>query len=175
MECYFFFFKQKTAYEIKECDWSSDVCSSDLASIALVLLIGYALVLLIFRTRPNRNAGLSFALSLGLGFGFLAEYCLLSLMLTRHMDFTFAYVASVLAAGWILYEKKRARSLNLLRLVPFGGVLRGKGHQKSPASQKVMAGAAAIIVAIIVFIVAFNLLARPMYHYDSRAIWGLKA
>ena len=28
---FFFFFKQKTAYEIKECDWSSDVCSSDLA------------------------------------------------------------------------------------------------------------------------------------------------
>ena len=27
----FFFFKQKTAYEIYQCDWSSDVCSSDLA------------------------------------------------------------------------------------------------------------------------------------------------
>ena len=27
----FFFFKQKTAYEVKECDWSSDVCSSDLS------------------------------------------------------------------------------------------------------------------------------------------------
>ena len=25
-----FFFKQKTAYEIDHCDWSSDVCSSDL-------------------------------------------------------------------------------------------------------------------------------------------------
>jgi len=25
-----FFFKQKTAYEIVDCDWSSDVCSSDL-------------------------------------------------------------------------------------------------------------------------------------------------
>src|SRR5210317_478148 len=25
-----FFFKQKTAYELSECDWSSDVCSSDL-------------------------------------------------------------------------------------------------------------------------------------------------
>src|SRR6056300_821444 len=24
------FFKQKTAYEFSECDWSSDVCSSDL-------------------------------------------------------------------------------------------------------------------------------------------------
>src|SRR5216117_149745 len=28
--CYFFFFKQKTAYEIRKGDWSSDVCSSDL-------------------------------------------------------------------------------------------------------------------------------------------------
>ena len=26
----FFFFKPKTAYEIYQCDWSSDVCSSDL-------------------------------------------------------------------------------------------------------------------------------------------------
>ena len=31
----FFFFKQKTAYELKECDWSSDVCSSDLLNIFL--------------------------------------------------------------------------------------------------------------------------------------------
>src|SRR5213595_4193773 len=30
MACFFFFFKQKTAYEITEGDWSSDVCSSDL-------------------------------------------------------------------------------------------------------------------------------------------------
>ena len=30
-----FFFKQKTAYEIKECDWSSDVCSSDLIPSSL--------------------------------------------------------------------------------------------------------------------------------------------
>src|SRR5881397_85273 len=28
--CLFFFFKQKTAYEMAQCDWSSDVCSSDL-------------------------------------------------------------------------------------------------------------------------------------------------
>src|SRR6059036_2600243 len=28
--CFFFFFKQKTAYEITYGDWSSDVCSSDL-------------------------------------------------------------------------------------------------------------------------------------------------
>src|SRR3546814_2710066 len=44
-----FFFKQKTAYEMRISDWSSDVCSSDLAVlmpiyllIALVLLSGGA-------------------------------------------------------------------------------------------------------------------------------------
>src|SRR3546814_2302271 len=30
--CVFFFFKQKTAYEMRISDWSSDVCSSDLFS-----------------------------------------------------------------------------------------------------------------------------------------------
>src|SRR3546814_4745063 len=30
--CVFFFFKQKTAYEMRISDWSSDVCSSDLIS-----------------------------------------------------------------------------------------------------------------------------------------------
>src|SRR3546814_9858132 len=32
--CFFFFFKQKTAYEMRISDWSSDVCSSDLMSCA---------------------------------------------------------------------------------------------------------------------------------------------
>src|SRR3546814_9811155 len=32
---YFFFFKQKTAYEMRISDWSSDVCSSDLPSLLI--------------------------------------------------------------------------------------------------------------------------------------------
>src|SRR3546814_4213315 len=32
MKCSFFFFKQKTAYEMRISDWSSDVCSSDLVA-----------------------------------------------------------------------------------------------------------------------------------------------
>src|SRR3546814_3196934 len=32
---FFFFFKHKTAYELRISDWSSDVCSSDLDAIAL--------------------------------------------------------------------------------------------------------------------------------------------
>src|SRR3546814_1136362 len=31
---FFFFFKQKTAYEMRISDWSSDVCSSDLMQVA---------------------------------------------------------------------------------------------------------------------------------------------
>ena len=43
----FFFFKQKTAYEFVDCDWSSDVCSSDLLKAAfrvLTLKLGRAKV-----------------------------------------------------------------------------------------------------------------------------------
>src|SRR3546814_8324375 len=34
---FFFFFKQKTAYEMRISDWSSDVCSSDLARGKVIL------------------------------------------------------------------------------------------------------------------------------------------
>src|SRR3546814_3307162 len=33
LRCCFFFFKQKTAYEMRISDWSSDVCSSDLGKL----------------------------------------------------------------------------------------------------------------------------------------------
>src|SRR3546814_5422615 len=35
---FFFFFKQKTAYEMRISDWSSDVCSSDLSTVCESLL-----------------------------------------------------------------------------------------------------------------------------------------
>src|SRR3546814_10358087 len=45
--CIFFFFKQKTAYEMSISDWSSDVCSSDLGTFMQLsphtLLIGGSL------------------------------------------------------------------------------------------------------------------------------------
>src|SRR5213596_4317763 len=42
---FFFFFKQTTAYEIRPCDWSSDVCSSDLR---------FRLGQIVARTREHR-------------------------------------------------------------------------------------------------------------------------
>jgi len=38
---FFFFFKQKTAYEITYGDWSSDVCSSDLTELIASLNFDY--------------------------------------------------------------------------------------------------------------------------------------
>src|SRR3546814_13631609 len=46
----FFFFKQKTAYEMRISDWSSDVCSSDLGQVGSVC---DQLPLFQHRTRPT--------------------------------------------------------------------------------------------------------------------------
>src|SRR3546814_4452598 len=47
----FFFFKQKTAYEMRISDWSSDVCSSDLAAAERILLR------IVPGPLPHRDAG----------------------------------------------------------------------------------------------------------------------
>src|SRR3546814_6575821 len=39
---FFFFFKQKTAYEMRISDWSSDVCSSDLPARELIFEVAGA-------------------------------------------------------------------------------------------------------------------------------------
>src|SRR3546814_4264350 len=39
----FFFFKQKTAYDMRISDWSSDVCSSDLFGVVMLIYLKHAL------------------------------------------------------------------------------------------------------------------------------------
>ena len=43
---FFFFFKQKTAYEIVSRDWSSDVCSSDLCRLIALLQFKHEIAVL---------------------------------------------------------------------------------------------------------------------------------
>src|SRR3546814_2341750 len=63
---FFFFFKQKTAYEMRISDWSSDVCSSDLRdllltpSLLLLVAVGQAIVII------TRNVDLSVGSVVGL-------------------------------------------------------------------------------------------------------------
>src|SRR3546814_910777 len=52
---YFFFFKQKTAYELRISDWSSDVCSSDLRDIGHGLAV-FALLHLPRQAAPGFQA-----------------------------------------------------------------------------------------------------------------------
>src|SRR5210317_928443 len=53
-----FFFKQKTAYEISECDWSSEVCSSDPSELQSHSEISYAVFCLSQKIRRiGRSCG----------------------------------------------------------------------------------------------------------------------
>src|SRR5213075_3244212 len=50
---FFFFFKQKTAYEITRRDWSSDVCSSDLVqSVSLERVLPHTLRVRVSEREP---------------------------------------------------------------------------------------------------------------------------
>src|SRR3546814_11930130 len=53
--CNVFFFKQKTAYEMRISDWSSDVCSSDLNAIAIVQIQERNRLRLFLRFDPYRR------------------------------------------------------------------------------------------------------------------------
>src|SRR3546814_7381528 len=53
---FFFFFKQKTAYEMRISDWSSDVCSSDLQTSNVRSLMRSRDAP---RTEPNARASIS--------------------------------------------------------------------------------------------------------------------
>src|SRR3546814_3704973 len=53
---FFFFFKQKTAYEMRISDWSSDVCSSDLVDAAAAAGDGQAHALLVARRQGDLAA-----------------------------------------------------------------------------------------------------------------------
>src|SRR3546814_2173827 len=61
---FFFFFKQKTAYEMRISDWSSDVCSSD-------LVFGYDRALLVDQRRHDET----FAVGANLRNGGLFHKC----------------------------------------------------------------------------------------------------
>src|SRR3546814_4471740 len=52
----FFFFKQKTAYEMRISDWSSDVCSSDLGTNVAGFTDLLARLIAIFRQQPFESS-----------------------------------------------------------------------------------------------------------------------
>src|SRR3546814_5251833 len=53
---FFFLFKQKTAYEMRISDWSSDVCSSDLVCELLSVATGQARHVLCFRALTESSS-----------------------------------------------------------------------------------------------------------------------
>src|SRR3546814_11426416 len=89
---FFFFFKQKTAYEMRISDWSSDVCSSDLLGVYFeqryglgpvgigVALLGFGIPGFLFGPLIGRAAdrwGRARLLHIGLGLGALGAATLI--------------------------------------------------------------------------------------------------
>src|SRR3546814_1167735 len=82
----FFFFKQKTAYEMRISDWSSDVCSSDLPELikeasgayenwsSIVKVLGFADPELISTFAENAGPAIAWLKSFGVRFDFLPGY-----------------------------------------------------------------------------------------------------
>src|SRR3546814_6618929 len=66
MSLYFFFFKQKTAYEMRISDWSSDVCSSD-----LTVVVGVVIAALVARRWRAAGVG-ALAVAAAVGFATVA-------------------------------------------------------------------------------------------------------
>src|SRR3546814_9337583 len=54
----FFFFKQKTAYEMRISDWSSDVCSSDLLLLLISTFFAFSNVALAQEAPPPSGGGM---------------------------------------------------------------------------------------------------------------------
>src|SRR3546814_17222078 len=52
----FFFFKQKTAYEMRISDWSSDVCSSDLSSLTTFQSSAWTVAVASNTVKPHNTA-----------------------------------------------------------------------------------------------------------------------
>ena len=62
---FFFFFKQKTAYEIYQCDWSSDVCSSDLVKEIVILSLSELQVPLPVDVKVKETEPLAISVAVG--------------------------------------------------------------------------------------------------------------
>src|SRR3546814_4925911 len=92
--CFVFFFKQKTAYEMRISDWSSDVCSSDLAF-------------------PGRLSRIDSAVAAGRGAGVAMAGVILMLLVagllegigrqTILVDWQRYLIAFGMLAGWLVY------------------------------------------------------------------------
>src|SRR3546814_6135517 len=97
MFCFIFLLKQKSAYEMRISDWSSDVCSSDLLCFALGLRRPFLLVLVyvyIDIVSPQR----------------VSYFLLNSIPISA-----IAFVLAVLA--WLLMDEKRGIRLSIRQVL----------------------------------------------------------
>jgi len=142
-------------------------------SLLTICIIGYAFALLIFR-RARISGVTLFLLSIGLGFGILAEFCYLFLMFSRKIPFQSLYSLIAPSLILVLFMKRRAWGASWESLASQCWEL-ARTFGKEPLPKRLLVLSAVVVVITIVAITSFNLVARPAYQFDSRAIWLQKA
>src|SRR3546814_7316103 len=136
--CYFFFFKQKTAYEMRISDWSSDVCSSDLSVNALFVVLLTPPLILLWRRRAVRGRAFSALSRMAIGAAVVAlAYASLALVATSVGDGMTSWIwlllfLVILTFGelWIRSEEHTSELQSLMRISYAVFCLKKKKKQK---------------------------------------------
>jgi hypothetical protein len=134
--------------------------------------MGYALVLLLFG-KKSLSLSRKFLFSLGLGFGLLTEIYLLFFVFSLRIQYKVVYIIFFFSLLFVLFRGRNSilASGSSHIFAKFGKAIPSKN---SITSRLVPLGAA-LFGGMIFAILSFNLLARPTYQFDSRAIWMYKA
>ena len=189
--CSFFFFKQKTAYEIKECDWSSDVCSSDLLPWAVMYFFligisyaGFFLTLPAFVFGRGKLEGIArMGLVVALTCGIAAPIALVSDLHHPERFYNFylhftpgswmswgtffisAYLVGLLIYAWLVYRPGLAAQAQT-QSGKAAVVFKALGGQASPQGVKLV-GLFTAIAAILVVVYSGS----EMVVVKARVLW----
>jgi hypothetical protein len=143
-----------------------------LASLAIVLCIGYTLPLFLFG-RKSLSLSRKWVLSLGLGCSILTEIYLLFFVFSLQIEYTVIYLVFFPSLLLLLYWRRDFTFASIFKrfFATIGKPVTANGSIKS----RFIRYSAMLFGGMIFGILFFNLLARPTYQFDSRAIWMYKA
>lgn len=134
--------------------------------------MGYALALFMLG-RKSSSFPRKVVFGLGLGFTLLTEIYLLFFDFSSKVHYKIIYVIFFLCLFFIVYRQRKS-ILAFAPSHPFARFRKAMPSVISIKSNFIPCGAALLAVMILA-VLSFNLLARPTYQFDSRAIWMYKA
>jgi len=134
--------------------------------------MGYAFALFMFG-RKSSSFPRKLVFGLGLGFTLLTEVYLLFFDFSSKVHYKIIFVIFFFCLLFIIYQRRKS----LLASITSHTFVKLRKAMPSAISikSKTIPYGAAVLAMVILAVLSFNLLARPTYQFDSRAIWMYKA